>query len=162
MKKFSSAFLLLVCLMTAAMNQSEAQVYEEINRQSDLVFSGTVIRQNCFLQNDSMLVTETVFNDIGIVKAVNPSRSGNEPEIRIVHAGGMLNGKIIMIPDIPDLAVGKRYFVFVKDDGAFHPNPFPGGCKAVIEISRDSLTGGESLSPGSSCRTVALSPGRGL
>ncbi len=158
MKKFSSVFLLLLCLKMAVMAQSEAQVYDKIGMQSDLVFSGTVVRQNCYLRSDSMLVTETVFNEIGIVKSVNPSRSGNDPEIRIVYAGGALNGKIIMIPDIPDLAVGKRYFVFVKDDGAFHPNPFPGGCKAVIEISRDSLTRGESLSPRSSCQPVALAP----
>lgn len=158
MKKFSSALLLLLCATTAVISQPGAQAYDKIDRQSDLVFSGTVVRQNCFLQGDSMMVTETVFNDIEIVKPVNPSRSANDPEIRIVHAGGMLNGKTLTIPDIPDLAVGKRYFVFVKDDGAFHPNPFPGGCKAVIEITRDSLTGGESLAPVSSCPPVAFAP----
>jgi len=162
MKKFSSAFLLLLCLATTGMAQPEARVYETIGRKSDLVFSGTVVRQNCFFQSDSTLVTETIFNDIEIVKSSNPSRSGNDPEIRIVHAGGTLNGKTVVIPDIPDLAVGKRYFVFVTDDGTFHPNPFPGGCKAVIEISRDTLSGGESLSPVSSCRSVALAPSDGL
>jgi hypothetical protein len=144
------------------MAQPEARVYDEIGRQSDLVFSGTVVRQNCFLRSDSMLVTETVFNDMEIIKSLNPSRSGNEPEIRIVHAGGRLNGKILVIPEIPDLAIGKRYLVFVKDDGAFHANPFPGGCNAVIEISRDSLTGGEILSPVSSCRPVAFAPQKGF
>jgi hypothetical protein len=158
MKKFNSAFLLLLCLTMAGMAQPESQVYDKIGRQSDLVFSGTVVRQHCFLQSDSILVTETVFNDIGIVKSVNPSRSGNDPEIRVIYAGGTLNGRTIMNPDIPDLTVGKRYFVFVKDDGAFHPNPFPGGCKSVVGISRDSLTGGESLSPVSSCGPVALVP----
>ncbi|MCX6269223.1 MAG: hypothetical protein NTW16_18030 [Bacteroidetes bacterium] len=158
MKKFSSIFLLLLCLSMAGMTQSETQTYDKIGSQSDLIFSGTVIRRNCFLRSDSMLVTETVFNDIGIVKSVNPSRSVNDPEIRIIHAGGTLNCKIIMTPDIPDLVVGKRYFVFVKDDGTFHPNPFPGGCKAVVGISTDSLTLGESLSPVSSCRPVALTP----
>ena len=162
MKKFSSAFLLFVCMTTAVIAQPEARVYEKMGSQSNLVFSGTVVSQHCFLQHDSMLVTETVFTDIGIVKATNPSRSDKDAEIRIVHAGGILNGKIVMFPDIPDLAVGKRYFVFAKDDGTFYPNPFPGGCKAVIEISMDSLTGGESLSPVSSCRPVALAPQRGL
>lgn len=158
MKKLSSAFLLFLCLTTAGKAQPETQGYDKIGRQSDLVFSGTVVRQHCFLRSDSTLVTETVFNDIELVKSVNPSRSGSDPEIRIEHAGGTLNGKTVTIPDIPDLAVGKRYFVFVKDDGVFHPNPFPGGCKAAIEIYRDSLTGGESLSPQSSCRPMALVP----
>ena len=158
MKKLSSVFLLLLCLATTANAQTDAQMYDSIRKQSDLIFSGTVARQNCFLRNDSMLVTETVFNDIEIVQSVNPSRSVSDPEIRIVHAGGTFNGKISMVPDIPDLTVGKRYFVFVKDDGTFHPNPFPGGCKAVIGISRDSLTGGESLSTVSSCQPVALAP----
>jgi hypothetical protein len=156
MKKFSSAFLLLLCLTTAGMAQPETRAYDETGSQSDLVFSGTVVRQNCYLRSDSMLVTETVFNDIGIVKSVNPSRLENDTVIRIVYAGGSLNGKTVVTPDIPDFAVGNRYFVFVKDDGTFHPNPFPGGCKAVIGISRDTLTGGESLSPVSSCRPVAL------
>ncbi|MFZ4521055.1 MAG: hypothetical protein ACOYNC_05090 [Bacteroidales bacterium] len=162
MKKFNSAFMFLLWLTTAVMAQPEARVYDSIGKQADLIFSGTVARQNCFLQSDSMLVTETIFNDIEFVKSLNPSRSGNDPELSIMHAGGVLNGKIIINPDIPDLAVGKRYFVFVKDDGAFHSNPFPGGCKAVIEISRDSLTGGESLSPVSSCQPVALAPSGGL
>ncbi|MCX6304079.1 MAG: hypothetical protein NT040_03835 [Bacteroidetes bacterium] len=161
MKKFNSAFLLLLCLTTIGMAQPEAGEYDSIGRQSDLIFSGTVVRQDCFLRNDSMLVTETVFSDIGIVKSVNPSRSGNDNEIRIGYAGGTLNGKVIRNPDIPDLAVGKRYFVFVKDDGVFHPNPFPGGCKSVIGISRDPLTGGESISPETSCRPVALAPRKG-
>jgi hypothetical protein len=162
MKKFSSVFLLLLCITMAVSGQPESQVYENIGSQSELVFSGTVVRQSCFLRSDSILVTEILFGDLEIVKSVNPSRSGNDAEIRIVHAGGTFNGKIIMMPDIPDLAIGKRYFVFVKDDGNFYPNPFPGGCKAVIEISRDSLTGGESLSSVSSCRPVALAPKRGL
>jgi hypothetical protein len=45
-----------------------------------------------------MMVNETVFNDIGIVKSVNPSRSGDDPDLRIVYSGGPLNGKVIMIP----------------------------------------------------------------
>lgn len=158
MKKFSSLFLLFLCMTMAGMTQTEAHVYAVISSQSDLIFSGTVVRQTCFLRSDSLLVTETVFNDIGIVKSVNPSRSESDPEIRILHAGGKLNGTIIMTPDIPDLVIGKRYFVFAKDDGTFHSNPFPGGCKAVIEISRDSLTMGESISPVSSCRTMTLTP----
>ncbi|MEI7897769.1 MAG: hypothetical protein WCJ26_12090 [bacterium] len=162
MKKFSSAFLLLMCLTIAGIAQPEAQVYDTIARQSDVVFSGTVIRQHCFLRSDSTLVTETVFKDIEIVKFGNSSRSVNDTEISIEYAGGTLNGKTIMIPDIPDFAVGKRYFVFVKDDGIFHANPFPGGCKAVIEIFVDSLTGGENLSPLSSCKTMALAPLGGM
>jgi hypothetical protein len=162
MKKFNSAFLLLLCLAMAGMAQTEAGAYEKIDRQSDLVFSGTVGRQNSFYRSDSMLVTETVFSDIGIVKSVNPSRSVSAQEVRITYAGGNLNGKIIMNPDIPTLAVGKRYLVFVKDDGAFYANPFPGGCNAVIEISRDALTGGETLAPVSSCRRVAFIPKKGL
>jgi hypothetical protein len=162
MKKFNSAFLLLLCLATAGMAQSQTQDYVQTERPVSLVFSGTVVRQLCFLQSDSMMITETVFNDIGIVKSENPSRSVNDQEIRIRYAGGMLNGKIVVNPEIPDLAVGKRYFVFVKDDGTFYPNPFPGGCKAVIEIVKDSLTGGESLSPVSSCRPMALAPDAGL
>jgi hypothetical protein len=162
MKKLSSAFLLLLFLATAGMAQPEARVYDSIAKYSDLVFSGTVISQRSFLRSDSTLFTETVFNDIEVVKSENASRSVNDPEIRIKHAGGTLNGKTVMTPDIPELAVGKRYFVFVKDDGVFHSNPFPGGCKAVIEISKDSRTGGESLSPVSSCRSVAFAPGKGL
>jgi hypothetical protein len=156
MKKLTSGFLLLVCLISEVKAQQESPVYDAAGTQADLVFSGTVVRQNCFLLGDSMPVTETVFSDIEIVRSVNPSRSGNDPEIRIVYAGGMLNGRTLTIPDIPDLTVGKRYFVFVHDDGTFHPNPFPGGCKAVIGISIDPLTGGESLSPDSPCQPVML------
>jgi hypothetical protein len=158
MKKYCSAFLLLLCVTTTGIAQPEARAYDSIARQAALVFSGTVVRQHCFLRCDSTLVTETVFNDIEVVKSDNASRSVNDPEISIVHAGGTLNGKTILIPDIPDLAVGKRYFVFVKDDGAFHANPFPGGCNAVIEIYRDSRSGGESLAPASACRSMTLVP----
>jgi hypothetical protein len=145
-------------MTTTGIAQPEARAYDSIARQSDLVFSGTVVRQHCYLQGDSMLVTKTVFNDIEVVKSDNASRSVNDPEISIVYPGRTLNGKTIIIPDIPDLAVGKRYFVFVKDDGVFHANPFPGGCNAVIEIYRDSRTGGESLAPVSACRSMTLVP----
>jgi len=158
MKTFSIAFSLLLGLSTAAMAQPEARTYEKISHRADLIFSGTVVRQHCYFRSDSTLVTETVFNDLGIVKSTNTGRSDNDPELRITYAGGSLDGKIVLYPDIPELVVGKRYFVFVKDDGAFHPNPFPGGCKAVIEIFRDTVNGTETLSPVSSCRPVALAP----
>ena len=148
--------LLLLSASTIGTAQTEANVYETIGNASNLIFSGTVVSQHSYFRSDSLLVTETVFNDLGLVKSDNPARSENDQELRITYAGGILNGKVLLSPDIPGLAVGKRYFVFAKDDGTFHSNPFPGGCKAVIEILRDTLNGGETLSPVSSCRPMAL------
>jgi hypothetical protein len=143
--KFCFSFVLIAFGINAASAHTPKLAFKEIAQTADLIFVGTVAREeNRANDNGSMAVTSVFFNDITLIHATNRSLQRGESEVRLTYAGGNASGMTITVGHPPQFEVGKRYLIFMHDDGKTYLNPIVGGTgQGLFQITKDRATGVE-------------------
>jgi hypothetical protein len=116
--------------------------FAEVAQTADLIFVGTAVQESCRInQQQSMIFTDVLFEDISIVHAKGSSVQRGSETIRLTFAGGSLDGRRVEISDTPKLRMGHRYLIFALDDGKIYLSPIVGGTQGLFEVVEDAETG---------------------
>ncbi len=115
--------------------------FEEVAQTADLIFIGTVAGRDCATNGSAkMIFTHIHFADIRVIHATNRSRQIGLESIRLTHAGGKLHGRGVWVSVAPRFDLGRRYLVFMLDDGQVYANPVIGGPQGQFEVIQDPAT----------------------
>ena len=113
----------------------------EISQTADLIFIGTVTGQSTRLgATKTMPVTDVSFGDIEVVHATTRSTQRNAATVTLTYAGGRIGETTVTVSDTPNFIEGRRYLVFVSDDGQPYLTPIVGGRQGQFEILADRVT----------------------
>ena len=113
----------------------------EISQTADLIFIGTVTGQSTRLSaTKTMPVTDVSFGDIEVVHATTRSTQRNAATVTLTYAGGRIGETTVTVSDTPNFIEGRRYLVFVSDDGQPYLTPIVGGRQGQFEILADRVT----------------------
>jgi hypothetical protein len=145
MNTISKYFLLVVIAILFPVNFLIAQqlklAFEEVAQSADLVFVGTVEKQNARInESKSMIFTDVVFKDIMIVSATERSVQKDSSVVLLTYAGGHVGDRGITLTDMPEFMDGHSYLIFMYDDGKTYSNPIIGGYQGQYEIVRDAIS----------------------
>jgi len=115
---------------------------DEISQTADLIFIGTVqSRSSRYTDARTAIQTDIVFRDIQEVYSTEKSRQRGAATITLSHAGGRVGNIEMQASDTPTFTAGKRYLVFMNDDGPTYLNPVVGGDQGLFEVVTDPVTG---------------------
>jgi hypothetical protein len=118
----------------------------EVAQTADLIFVGTVESTSCRLNNQrTMIFTDVVFGDVRTVHASQNSIQKHAARVTLTHAGGRVGDAAIEVCDTPRFAVGKRYLLFMVDDGSAYASPIVGAAQGQFEVIADVGTNEEYL-----------------
>src|SRR5262245_28080811 len=113
----------------------------EASQAADLIFVGTVTGQSARLSaTKTMPVTDVVFGDIEVVHATPRSTQRNATTITLTYAGGHVGETTVTVSDTPSFIEGRRYLVFLSDDGQSYLTPIVGGQQGQFEVLSDRYT----------------------
>jgi len=116
----------------------------EVAQEADLIFIGTVEQQESYFnQQQTLIMTEVLFKDMVIVHSSDRSRQKESAAITLAYAGGCVDGLCLDTSTAPSFRTGRRYLLFVSDDGKTYINPIIGGSQGFFEVIRDNRTGEE-------------------
>ena len=114
----------------------------EVSQTADLIFVGTVTGQSSRLSaTKTMPVTDVSFGDIEIIHATPRSTQRNAATVTLTYAGGHVGETIVTVSDTPTFVEGRRYLVFLSDDGQPYLTPIVGGPQGQFEVLADRVTG---------------------
>ena len=114
---------------------------DEISQTADLIFIGTVQSQSSrYTATGTAIQTDVVFRDIQVVHSTDRSRQRGAATITLSHAGGRVGNIEMQASDTPTFTAGKRYLVFMNDDGPTYLNPVVGGDQGLFEVVTDPVT----------------------
>src|SRR5262245_58453428 len=88
-----------------------------------------------------MPVTDVVFGDIQVVHATPRSTQRSAATITVTYAGGRVGETTVTVSDTPSFIEGRRYLVFLSDDGQSYLTPIVGGQQGQFEVLTDRYTG---------------------
>jgi hypothetical protein len=156
--------ILLLVVFALASSAVQAQYlklpFEEVAQTADLIFIGTVDSQSSRLNDrKTMIFTDITFRDVTVVSATGRSVQRRSPSIRLTYAGGAVGDVTITVSDTPVFVEGRRYLIFMADDGRNYASPVIGGYQGMFEVLRDSRTGSEYLRTVSGKAVVGLDAG---
>jgi hypothetical protein len=118
----------------------------EVSQTADLIFVGTVTGRSSRLSaTKTMPVTDVVFGDIEIIHATARATQRNAATVTVTYAGGQVGETIVMVSDTPAFVEGRRYLVFLSDDGQSYLTPVVGGPQGQFEVLADKVTGASYL-----------------
>ena len=114
----------------------------EIAQTADLIFIGTVQSQSSrYTDARTAIQTDVVFQDIQEVHSTDRSRQRGAATITLSHAGGRVGNITMQASDTPTFTTGRRYLVFMNDDGPTYLNPVVGGDQGIFEVVNDPVGG---------------------
>ena len=87
-----------------------------------------------------MIFTQVHFGDIQVIHATGRSVQAALGSIRLTHAGGRVGDRGITVSVAPAFQNGRRYLVFMQDDGLVYANPIVGGAQGQFEVIQDKST----------------------
>jgi hypothetical protein len=118
----------------------------EVSQTADLIFVGTVTGQSSRLSaTKTMPVTDVSFGDIEVIHATPRSTQRNAGTITLTYAGGRIGETTVTVSDTPTFVEGRRYLVFLSDDGQPYLTPIVGGPQGQFEVLADRVTGASYL-----------------
>ncbi len=146
---FFILFTLTACLFISSRITNAVHLnlsFEEIAQIADMIFIGSVQKQNTRLGDmKKMVFTDIHFEDVVIIHATNRSVQRDSSIITLSFAGGRKDGLSVKCSDILAKFEDKhRYLIFCFDDNKTYTNPIVGGFQGVFEILEDN-TGSEFL-----------------
>jgi hypothetical protein len=119
---------------------------EEIAQNADLIFVGTVTRQNShYNDRRTAIETDVTFTDVRIEHESERAQQRGANTIRLTYAGGRVGNVIFGVSDSPSFETGRRYLVFMIDDESRPFNPVVGAFQGMFEVIADPVTGLEYL-----------------
>jgi hypothetical protein len=142
----SLAFLLVAFLLCAHVASAEQLKlsFAEVAQTADLIFIGTVSEQSSRVNDKrTMIFTDVVFRAIQIVHATARSTQKSSATIRLTYAGGRVGNRGVDVSDTPRFTEGRRYLIFMADDGRTYSSPIIGGSQGLFEVVRDAASGQE-------------------
>jgi fibronectin type 3 domain-containing protein len=133
--------------------------FEEAAQTADLIFVGTVEKQQSRLnEKNTMIFTDVDFTNISIVYATERSVQKDSKGIRLTYAGGKIGDWALEVSDTPRFETGRRYLVLMLDDGKTYSSPIVGGPQGLFEVRVDS-TGQEYVVSSDGRAVVSAGPG---
>jgi len=150
MRTIRSSFPLLVLIVLALDPVSGGNIprasLNEIARRADLIFIGTVARQDVrFAGEGKSIITDVLFENVRIIHAGPASKQHASPSVTLSYPGGTVGVVSMSTSAMPHFRTGGRYLVFTRDDGESYINPIVGGPQGKFEIIKDPQTGTEYL-----------------
>ena len=145
-------FCLLLLVLAVSLSRSDYPLvpFREIVHTADLIFIGTVDRQECRLNEGSkFIVTDVFFREITVLHATLNSRQAGRATIKLTHAGGTVGAIGVSVSGVPVFVTGRRYVVFMRDDGNEYLSPVVAGSQGAFGVDRDAATG----------QSIVLAPG---
>jgi hypothetical protein len=138
--------LFLFTLTNVVFSQVIKLSFGEVVNQSDLIFIGTVENQYSYMNDkNTMIFTDVTFSGIQTVCYSDLSVSNQKDIINLTYAGGEINGKSVMVSDMPSFIIGKRYLLCTHDNGEVYANPIIGACQGQFELLEDEVGGTEYI-----------------
>ena len=138
----SWALLLLLAPPQFADAGNPKGTLNEITQRSDLIFVGTVERQESRFER-KFIVTDVVFTQIRLIHAGPKSKQASASTITLNYTGGTVGDTSMGVSGMPRFRTGARYLVFMMDDGESYFNPLVGGYQGKYEVVRDEASGEE-------------------
>jgi hypothetical protein len=131
----------LAALGTAARAGFVRVSFEEVAQTADLVFVGTVAGMDCVKEGTAgMIFTHVNFSDTRIIRAADRSVQGRLGSVRLTYAGGKIGNQGVWVSVAPTFQNGRRYLIFMLDDGLVYANPLVGGPQGQFEVVQDKAT----------------------
>lgn len=119
---------------------------EEIAQAAHLIFAGTVESRSVRTVDDHRsLFTDVLFADVQVVHATGDSIQWEQDTITLSYAGGQTPEFSLFVSGTPSFVTGKRYLLFVFDDGEAYGSPVIGLDRGQYEIVPDRAGGTEYL-----------------
>jgi len=137
------AVIIIVGFSTHA--QYPKLLFKEVIQKADIIFIGTVDKQECF-QNKmkTMIYTDVTFSNLEIISVKNNSPNKNVENIKLTYAGGHYNGKGITVSDQPSFEINHRYLIFLNDD-KLYVNPIVGASQGIFLIEKEGISDDEII-----------------
>ena len=112
--------------------------FTEVAQSADLVFAGTAERmESRFNPQGTFIITEVFFRDIQVVHSTQRSIQRDAATIILEHAGGCVGDICLGVSIAPVFVPGRRYLLFVNDDGGTYANPLIGGPQGMFNVAQD-------------------------
>src|SRR3989339_514609 len=148
MKKSLQKFILLAVIIIVGFSthaQYPKLLFKEVIQKADIIFIGTVDKQECF-QNKmkTMIYTDVTFSNLEIISVKNNSPNKNVENIKLTYAGGHYNGKGITVSDQPSFEINHRYLIFLNDD-KLYVNPIVGASQGIFLIEKEGISDDEII-----------------
>ena len=119
---------------------------DEIAQNADLIFVGTVTRQNShYNAQRTAIETDVTFTDVRVEHETERAQQRGANTIRLTYAGGRVGNVTFGVSDSPGFETGRRYLVFMIDDDSRPFNPVVGAVQGMFEVIADTATGQEFL-----------------
>ena len=110
---------------------------QEIAQKADLIFVGTVTRQNShYNARRTAIETDVTFTDVRIEHETERARQRGANTIRLTYGGGTVGDVTFGVSDSPSFETGRRYLVFMIDDDSRPFNPVVGAYQGMFEVIR--------------------------
>ncbi len=153
------SFLLLAGVSSPAFASQIQITFEEMAQSSDLIFIGTVDSQSArFNDRKTMIFTDVLFRDVQLIHATGKSVQRGASTVKVTYPGGELNGVGVDVTDTPELLAGRRYLLFMSDDGQVYSTPIVGGAQGQFEVVKDLETQEEYVLTSGGRAVLSVSP----
>jgi len=120
--------------------------FSEIAQSADMIFVGTVENMESRFNNQrTFIITDVLFTDIIVVRSTDRAIQSTSSSIVLKYAGGCVDGLCLDVSIAPSFQKGRRYLLFVSDDGKTYANPLVGGSYGQFEIVKDIQTEDECV-----------------
>lgn len=138
----SAVFALFTFLLLSSLQANVEKVpFVDLVQEADLVFIGTAGNQECRLApNGRTIVTSFEFTDVQTVRSKHHARQSGLNTITLQQPGGELNGEKQSICCASSFSTGKRYLLFVKDDGQLYSNALVAAHQGKFTLIEDTST----------------------
>jgi hypothetical protein len=140
--QYQKSLLTVACILLASSlsyGQHLRLRFDEVAQSADLIFIGTVDRQeNRVNDSGNMAFTDVYFKDIEVLSSKRGSAQKDLTTIKLSYAGGRAGEVLITLSHAPSFTNGKRYIVFMRDDGRQYANPLIGADQGLFRVIKDS------------------------
>jgi hypothetical protein len=151
---------LLVFAIAGGWNSAAQEIHaslHEMVRAADLIFIGKVAEQHTRLNDkQNMIFADVLLTNVHVIHSASRSRHKTERQITVTYAGGSCEGRTVYVSGMPRFDTGKRYLLFILDDGNTYVNPFVGGLQGRLSVLEDQETGEEFVATASGRLIVGM------
>jgi hypothetical protein len=130
---------------------------EELSQAADLILVGTVAGQEGRAAG-GMILTEVELGEVRVIHAGPRSVQAGASRVCLTFAGGRAGGREVWASTRPSFETGRRYLLFLQDDGGTYLNPVVGGPQGQFQVLTDPADGQEYLASASGRPVLAVGP----
>ncbi len=135
------ALLLFLAISPQANALRLSITFEQIARQADLAFVGTVTNVEPTYNDKGFIVTDVT---LAVEQVTKGAQTLSDPDaVTLRFAGGQIGDVGMNVSGVPTLELGTRYVLLVHNDGTQYISPVVGMDQGIFRVVTEPATGRE-------------------